>query len=117
MKRAAATCPAVPSAQVRVLSPDGRLAALAEGNKVRVFDTSTGNERPRSIPPMIQFRRLIFSADSARLVIVDDKIRWLSAASGEVIAAVESEIRPADADSSGSVGRWSDAGRRRPRPP
>ena len=32
------------SAQVRVLSPDGRLAALAEGNKVHVFDTSTGKE-------------------------------------------------------------------------
>ena len=36
--------PGGPGAQVRVLSPDGRLAALAEGNKVRVFDTSTGKE-------------------------------------------------------------------------
>ena len=29
--------PGGPGAQVRVLSPDGRLAALAEGNKVRVY--------------------------------------------------------------------------------
>ena len=36
--------PGGPGAQVRVLSPDGRLAAFAEGNKVRVFDTSTGKE-------------------------------------------------------------------------
>ena len=36
--------PGGPSAQVRVLSPNGRLAALAEGNKVHVFDTSTGKE-------------------------------------------------------------------------
>ena len=36
--------PGGPAAQVRVLSPNGRLAALAEGNKVRVFDTSTGHE-------------------------------------------------------------------------
>ena len=36
--------PGGPGAQVRVLSPNGRLAALAEGNKVHVFDTSTGEE-------------------------------------------------------------------------
>src|SRR5205085_895676 len=36
--------PGGPSAQVRVLSPDGRLAGLAEGNKAHVFDTSTGKE-------------------------------------------------------------------------
>ena len=36
--------PGGPGAQLRVLSPNGRLAALAEGNKVHVFDTSTGNE-------------------------------------------------------------------------
>src|SRR5262249_18317602 len=33
--------PGGPSAQLRVLSPNGRLAALAQGNKVHVFDTST----------------------------------------------------------------------------
>ena len=36
--------PGGPGAQVRVLSPDGRLAALAEGNKIHVFDTSMGQE-------------------------------------------------------------------------
>ena len=92
MKRAAATCPAGPLAQVRVLSPDGRLAALAEGNKVHVFDTSTGMRSSRSIPPILVLRRLIFSRDSDRLVIVDDKIRWLSAASGEVIASVDQKF-------------------------
>jgi WD40 repeat protein len=38
------------------------------------------------------FRRLIFSPDSTRLVIVDDKIRWLSAVSGKVIAAVHQKF-------------------------
>jgi len=34
--------PGGPGAQFRVLSPDGRLAALAEGNKVRVYDNRHG---------------------------------------------------------------------------
>src|SRR5262249_22116604 len=69
--------PGGPNAQVRVLSPDGRLAALAEGNKVRVFDTSTGKEKfslDSAAPP--RDRRLVFSKDGDRLVIADDKIRW-----------------------------------------
>ena len=36
--------PGGPGAQVRVLSPSGRMVALAEGSKVRVLDTSTGKE-------------------------------------------------------------------------
>jgi WD40 repeat protein/tetratricopeptide (TPR) repeat protein len=74
-------------AQVRVLSPDGRLAALAEGNKVHVFETSTGSEKVSIDSTNNPTRRLIFSRDSDRLVIVDDRIRWLSAKSGEVIAS------------------------------
>ena len=111
--------PGGPSAQLRVLSPDGRLAALAEGNKVHVLDTSTGKETFQIDSADEPYRRLIFSPDSARLVIVDDKIRWLSAVSGEVIAAVNQkfrgEMRVRGRKQSGSVGRWSDAGRRRPR--
>ena len=80
------------SAQVRVLSPNGRLAALAEANKVRVFDTSTGKETCQIDSADDRFRRLIFSPDSARLVIVDDKIRWLSAVSGAVIADVNQKF-------------------------
>ncbi len=55
--------PGGPGAQVRVLSPNGRLAALAEGNKVHVFDTSTGNETFAIDSANTAFRRLIFSRD------------------------------------------------------
>ena len=79
--------PGGPGAQARVLSPNGRLAALAEGNKVRVFDTSTGKEAFQIYSANWNYRRLIFSPDGDRLVIVDDKIRWLSAGTGEVIAS------------------------------
>jgi eukaryotic-like serine/threonine-protein kinase len=72
------------SAKVQVLSPSGRLAALADENKVHVFDTATGQEKFQI--DSANNRRLIFSRDNDWLVIVDDKIRWLSAA-GEVIAA------------------------------
>jgi len=67
--------PGGPSAQVRALSPNGRLVALAESNKVRVFDTSTGKETFQIDSASTQSRRLLFSWDSARLVIVDNKIR------------------------------------------
>ena len=77
------------SAQVRVLSPSGRLAALAEGNKVHVFDTATGQEKFQIDSD--NYCRLIFSRDNDWLVIVDDKIRWLSA-TGEVIAAHNPEF-------------------------
>jgi WD40 repeat protein len=78
------------SAQVRVLSPNGRLAALAAGDRVQVFDTSTGKancsvDSAASNP----YRHLIFSRDGTRLVIVDDKIRWVSAVTGEVIASFD----------------------------
>jgi WD40 repeat protein/tetratricopeptide (TPR) repeat protein len=72
------------SAKVRVLSPNGRLAALAAGKKVRVFDTATGREKFQI--DAANNPRLIFARDNDWLVIVDNTIRWLSAA-GEVIAA------------------------------
>jgi WD40 repeat protein/tetratricopeptide (TPR) repeat protein/energy-coupling factor transporter ATP-binding protein EcfA2 len=81
--------PGGPGAQVRALSPDGRLAALAEGNKVHVFDTSTSKEQFQVDSANAPARRLIFTPDSGRLVIVDDKIRWCAAASGQVIASVD----------------------------
>jgi WD40 repeat protein/tetratricopeptide (TPR) repeat protein len=90
--------PGGPGAQFRALSPDGRLAALAEGNKVRVYDTATGHEKfaVKSANPQDSmsryFRHLIFSRNGDRLVIVDDKIRWLSAASGAVIASLDQKL-------------------------
>jgi len=84
--------PGGPSAQVRVLSPNGRLAALAEGNKVLVFDASTGIETFSIDSANNRFRRLSFSRDSKRLVIVDDKIRWCNAVSGEVIASLDQKF-------------------------
>ena len=74
------------SASIRVLSPDGRLAALADQNKVFIVDTSTGNEQARIDSAFSDYRGLIFTQDSQRLIIVDDKIRWCEAASGAVIA-------------------------------
>jgi hypothetical protein len=84
--------PGGPSAQFRVLSPSGRLAALAEGNKVHVFDTSTGKETFQIDSANTDNRRLIFSRDNDRLVIVDDKVRWCNASSGEVIASVDQKF-------------------------
>jgi WD40 repeat protein/tetratricopeptide (TPR) repeat protein len=84
--------PGGPGAQVRALSPDGQVAALAEGNKVHVFDSSTGKETFQINSANVRSRRLIFSRAGDRLVIVDDKIRWCNAASGEVIASVDQKF-------------------------
>jgi WD40 repeat protein len=81
--------PGGPSAELRVLSPDGRLAALAEGNRAHVFDTATGQETFQVESANDRSRRLVFSRDGDRLVIIDNKIRWLSAQSGDVIASVD----------------------------
>src|SRR5262249_17290020 len=81
-----------PNAQFRVLSPDGRLVALAEGNKVHVFDTSTGKENFQIDSANARDRRLIFTPDGGRLVIVDDKIRWCAAASGQVVGSLNQEF-------------------------
>ncbi len=48
-------------ASIRVLSANGRLAALADGNKVHVFDTSTGKETFQVDSADVSYRRLIFS--------------------------------------------------------
>ncbi len=76
------------TAGLRVLSPSGRLAALASGDKIHVFDTSTGKDTFQIASGNVFYRRLIFSRDEKKLVIVDDKIRWCDASSGEVIASV-----------------------------
>jgi WD40 repeat protein/tetratricopeptide (TPR) repeat protein len=77
------------STRSRVLSPDGRLAAVALGNTAQVLDTSTGKER-FSIDSIGQsFQGLIFTRSGDRLVIVDDNIRWCDAQSGAVIASVD----------------------------
>ena len=85
-------------AQVRVLSPSGGLAAFAVGNKVHVFATSTGKETFSIDSPDVigingnKPRRLIFSRDGDWLVIVDDRIRWCGATSGEVIASLDQKF-------------------------
>src|SRR5262249_10289859 len=86
--------PGGPGAEVCVLSPDGQLAALAEGNKVHLFDTSTG-QQTSSIDSAASnpYRRLIFSRDSQQLVIVDNRIRWCNAVSGEVVASVDQQFQ------------------------
>ncbi|MGO9357424.1 MAG: hypothetical protein ACLP1D_07080, partial [Xanthobacteraceae bacterium] len=81
--------PGGPSASVRVLSPNGRLAALAEGNKVHVFDTSTGKRKFQLDCANPFYGRLIFSRDESKLVLVDNRIRWCDTVSGEVIASVD----------------------------
>jgi WD40 repeat protein/tetratricopeptide (TPR) repeat protein len=84
--------PGGPGAQFHVLSPNGRLAALAEGNKVHVFDASTGDETFQFDSANTPFRHLVFSRGGDRLVIVDDKIRWCSALNGEVMASVNQKF-------------------------
>ncbi len=78
-------------AQLHVLSPDGRLAALAKDNEVHVFDTATGKKTCKIDSADVAYRRLIFSQDEGRLVIVDNKIRWCDALNGAVIASIEND--------------------------
>jgi eukaryotic-like serine/threonine-protein kinase len=82
----------LPSARVGALSPNGRLAALAEGSKVHVLDTATGKETFRFDSATHRLRRLLFSRDGDRLVIFDKKIRWCNASGGEVIASVDQQF-------------------------
>jgi serine/threonine protein kinase len=81
--------PGGPGARVRVLSPNGRLAAFARDNKVHLLDTSTGRERFVLDTPDDRYCWLIFSPDSDRFVIVDKTIRWINAENGAVIASVD----------------------------
>ena len=81
------------TAQLRVLSPSGRLAALASGDQIRIFDMSTCKDAFQIASANVFYRRLNFSADEKKLVIVDDKIRWCDALSGEVIASVVNQER------------------------
>ncbi len=82
----------LPGALAGALAPNGGLAALAEGDKVRVFDSSTGQETFHIDSAHVQYRMLIFSRDGERLVIVDNKIRWCDTASGQVIASVDQKF-------------------------
>ncbi len=81
------------SAQVRALSPDGTRAALAAENKVHIFDTMTGQEVFHVNSTNSNLRSLIFSGDSSRFIIVDDKFRYLNAVTGKVIASSDEKIQ------------------------
>ena len=84
--------PGGPSAQVRVLSPNGRLAALAEGNKVHVFDTSTGKETFQIDSANTPFRRLIFSRGRRSVGHRRRQDSVVQRRSGEVIASVDQKF-------------------------
>lgn len=78
-------------AEFGILSPNGRLVAIAKGDKIRVFDVATGIEAFQTSFAANNYRRLIFSGDSAWLVIVDTKIRWLSAR-GDTVASFDQKF-------------------------
>lgn len=75
-------------AQPHCLSPDGRLIASIRDKSVVVYETATGQELFR-VAHIGTLHGHIFSRDHSRLVIVDDKIRWFSAADGELIASLD----------------------------
>ena len=81
--------PGVSKARGRVLSSNGRLAVPTELNNVHVFDTSIAKEMFQIDFANVPARSLIVSRDGDRLVIVNDKIRWLSAVTGEVLASID----------------------------
>src|SRR5204863_133581 len=62
---------------------------LAALGKVHLIDTSTGKETLQIDSTDIATRHLIFTRESDRLVIVDTRIRWYDAASGDVIASFD----------------------------
>ena len=84
--------PGGPTAQQRVLSPNGRLAALADGDKIRVFDTSTGNESFQINSANVHNRQLAFSREGDRLVVIDGKIQWFSTVSGTLIRSLSEKF-------------------------
>lgn len=79
------------SAWLRTLSPNGKLVALAAGDKLQVFDSATGIEQYQINLGKNSHRRVAFSGDSAWLVIVDDKIRWFTAR-GEAVASFDQKF-------------------------
>lgn len=85
--------PGGPGAEALTLSSDGRLAGLISGSKVRVWDTTTGSLKFELDSTGTSVRKLIFARDGERLVVVDDKIRWLNTASGELIASVDGKFQ------------------------
>ena len=88
--------PGGPGAQVRVLSPDGRLAALAEGNKVRVYDTATGHEKFAVDSANPSYRRSdLLTGRQAGWSSSTTRSGGSSTGSGEVIASLRPETSTA----------------------
>jgi WD40 repeat protein len=67
---------------------------VAVGFRVHVFATATGKETFSidSVSDANYPRGLIFSRDGGRLVIVDNEVRWVSAAGGQVIASAKRDF-------------------------
>ena len=97
------------SPQTCVVSPDGRLAALAAGDKVHVFDTPPEKRRSDRFRPKFPATDLLAGRD--RLVIVDNRIRWFNAVSGEQIATFARNIdRVSGLALSADGRRWRSSG-------
>lgn len=76
------------SVQTSALAPDGRTAALAIDNQVRLVDAASGDERFTIDSVNVGIRRIAFSGDGKWLVIFDDRLRWCDATSGKVSATM-----------------------------
>ena len=64
-----------------------------KGTRFTFLTRPRAKRRSRSIPPTLPVRASdLLARTSDRLVIVDDKIRWCNAASGQVIASFDQEF-------------------------
>jgi WD40 repeat protein/tetratricopeptide (TPR) repeat protein len=80
--------PGCRTADARAVSADGRLVALADGGMVRVYEADTGDERFAVDWDLNSSRDFILSARGEWLVIVDNKVRWFNAATGDLAASM-----------------------------
>jgi WD40 repeat protein len=80
----------------KALSADGRMVALAIGDKIHLVDTTTGAELVPAIETLGTYG-VIFSPDATMLVTVDAKIAWWDTATGKQLAIADSllEIKAA----------------------
>lgn len=77
------------SVDVGVLSPDGRLAALAVDARLQVFDTANAEKLFELDLGKAAPSGVCFSRNGELLVVVDDRIRWCDTKYGTTLAAVD----------------------------